>query len=147
MSVQSSSPARATQQELVRLLYLQHGNHKVVSELSGVDYDLVRQWAVRGKWTKQDVSQSVTSPIRAVADNVESELADNERETRLGLSKHAKHAIRAINKSVHPAKWTKEAKEIAQTAGIVHGWADAKPSNQFTLNVLNVNTFDVSVEE
>ena len=144
MNVQSSPPARAnqTQRELVRILYLEHG-HQKASELSGVRYDLVRQWAHRYKWDAQ--TKRVTNVTKAIADRVSDELAYNERETRLGLAKHAKYAIAAINKSVHPAKWTKEAKEIAQTAGIVHKWSDQGTGQIFTLNVLNMGAFGVTV--
>ncbi len=114
----------SNQKELVRLLYLEHG-HQKASQLSGVRYDLVRKWASRYDW---NVRHNVTNPVTVAANNVASEIASHETRTRLGLASHASKAISAINASVHPTKWTREAKEVAQTASIVHRW-DAKSEN------------------
>jgi len=138
--MQRSAPARANR-ELVRLLYLEHG-HQKASELSGVRYDLVRQWACRYGWTQprtEALSQNVT---RQVADRVQDELADNERETRLSLSRYAKRAAKdAEGASLKDAPYVKSA---AQVAGIVHKWdSDSSKGNHFTLNTLNINSLVV----
>jgi hypothetical protein len=94
------------------------------------------------------VSQIVTNPVQIVAERLSDELADNERETRLGLSKFAKHAIGAINKSVHPTRYTKEAHDVAKVAGITHKWNDnSTQANHFTLNTLNINCLEVDTPE
>jgi len=143
MNVQSSPPARAnqTQRELVRILYLEHG-HQKASELSGVRYDLVRQWAHRYKWDAQ--TKRVTNVTKAIADRVSDELADNERETRLSLSRYAKRAAQdSENATLMDAPLVHKA---AQVAGIVHKWGDNdKQGQSFTLNVLNMGAFGVTV--
>jgi hypothetical protein len=138
-----------TKRELVRLLSKEHG-HKIASELSGVPYDLVRQWSSRDQ---RKASQSVTNPIqtaveatREIANNVESELAENERETRLSLSRYAKRA--AKDSETATLRDGKQVKAVAEVAGIVHKWGNQeKTGNQFSLNVLNINAFDVKVGE
>jgi hypothetical protein len=147
MNVQSSPPARAnqTQKQLVKLLYVQHGSHKIASELSGVPYDTVRQWAVRGKWTKQDVSQNVTTQVQRLTERISDELAENERETRLSLSRYARRAAEsAETATLRDAPYVKAA---AQVAGITHKWGDQEgKASHFTLNVLNLNSLEVRPE-
>ena len=144
-----SSAARAIQEQ-VRVLALQIGVRPAARQL-GLNEDTVCSWSKRYNWdtpTIQPGPENSASKLQAthVGDTIARELAENERETKLGLSKHAKHAISAINKSKHPAKWTKEAHDIAKVAGIVHGWnSQDKGGNQFTLNVLNVGSFGVTV--
>jgi len=132
MSVQSSPPARATQQqrELVRILYLEHG-HQKASELSGVRYDLVRQWASRYGWTEPRslaLSQDVTKQI---ADTIQDELATSERETRLSLARSTRRL--AKDSETVTLRDSKHVKNVAQTAAIVHRW-DQK--DQSTGNVV-----------
>ena len=129
------------QRELVRLLYLEHG-HQKASELSGVRYDLVRQWASRYGWTQprtEALSQNVT---KQVADKVQDELAENERETRLSLSRYARRAAKDSEQAnLRDAPYIKA---VAQTAGIVHKWGDdTSKGNHFTLNTLNINSLVV----
>jgi hypothetical protein len=126
------------QKEVVRLLSLEHG-HKRASELSGVPYDVVRQWSVRGNWK---ASHSVT---KATVDRVASELASHEHGTRLTLAKYAHNASRAIHRSVHPAKWTKEAKDLASVMATVHRQDEGK-GQSFSLNVLNINSLSLDSE-
>jgi hypothetical protein len=134
-----AAKANQQQRELVKLLYLEHG-HQIASEMSGVRYDLVRQWASRYGW--KGPSQSVTaSSIRVVTERLTDELADNERETRLSLSRYAKRAARdAETASLRDAPYVKSA---AQVAAITHKWNDnSTQANHFTLNTLNINCLE-----
>ena len=138
----AATASNQTQRELVRLLYLEHG-HQKASELSGVRYDLVRQWVSRYGWDRKEVmSQNVT---KATADRVQNELADNERETRLSLSRYARRAARDAEKAtLRDAPYVKAA---AQVAGITHKWGDQdKAPSHFTLNMLNINSLEVRKE-
>ncbi len=95
--------------------------------------DRVRQRATREKWcapvaimSPRLTREGIRSPLVANgAQIMANSLASDERDTRAGLAKFAKKAIGAMNKSVHPVKYTKEAHEVARTAAIVHRW-DAK---------------------
>ena len=132
--------ATANQKELVRILYLEHG-HKRAAELSGVNYDRVRQWAHRYQW-KQGLSQNVT---KQVAERVTDELAENERETRLSLSRYARRAAKDSEQAT--LKDAPYVKAAAQVAGITHKWNDQDGKAQhFTLNVLNLNSLEVRQE-
>lgn len=139
--------ARATkeQRELVRILYLEHG-HQKASELSGVRYDLVRQWASRYNWDvqrNQALSQTVT--VR-VAERITDELAQNEKQTRLSLSRYAARAAKdAEQASLKDSPFVHKA---AQVAGIAHKWGDNDKANtHFTLNVLNINSLQIDDEQ
>ena len=70
------------------------------------------------------------------------ELADNERETRLSLSRYARRAAKdSESASLRDSPYVKQA---AQVAGIVHKWDnDSSKGNHFTLNTLNINSLVV----
>lgn len=107
----------------------------------------LRQWAKRGKWNvtrnhSQELVTTVTQPIQILAD----ELAQNERETRLSLSRYAKRAAKdSEGATIRDAPLVHK---VGQLAGIVHKWGteDGK-SNQFTLNVLNINSLTMDQPE
>lgn len=107
---------KVSQRELVRTLVLQYGQ-KRASELSNVPYETVRKWTQRGEWL---ASQTVPNPVKTVADNVASELQENERETRLNLSR--RHREHSSNPKLKP----KEALQVAQGAQITHGWRNSE---------------------
>ena len=128
-----------SKKELVKLLVIEHGQ-KVASELSGEPYEKVRKWTQRGNWL---ASQSV--PTRAVVERISDELQDNERETRLSLSRYAKKA--AKDSEGLSAREAPYVKAVAQTAGIVHKWGvEEGKGSHFTLNVLNLNSLEVRQE-
>lgn len=143
MNAATASKANHSQRELVRLLYLEHG-HQLASEMSGVRYDKVRKWASRYGW--KGPSQNVTtSNIRAVTEKLSDELADNERETRLSLSRYARRAAKDSEQAT--LKDAPYVKGVAQVAGITHKWGDQEgKASHFTLNVLNLNSLEVRQE-
>ncbi len=136
-----AATATKDQRELVKLLYLEHGHIKA-SQLSGIEYDTVRQWASRYGWTQkreQSLSQTVT---KRITDAVQSELSENEKETRLSLSRYARRASRdAEEASLREAPYVKQ---VADVAGKVHKWDQQAPGTVFSLNVLNLSMLDDS---
>lgn len=135
----NATPVSKDQRNLIRVLSADH-DLKTVSELTGVNYDNVRQIVSRSQ-RKQTKSQIVTNHVEAVANRLTDELAENERETRLSLSRYAKRAAQDSERaSLRDAPYVHKA---AQVAGIVHKWGDEKPGQQFTLNVLNINSLNV----
>lgn len=130
------------QRELVRLLYIEHG-HQKASELSGVNYTLVRKWASRYGWTEprqQTLSQNVT---RRVADAVADDLAEHERETRLSLAKASRRMAKDCEElAVRDAD---KAYTVAKTAAIVHRWNDEKQGGSFNLNLLNLADLNLTI--
>ena len=150
--MQTAATATKTQQELVRLLVLQHGLQKA-SELSGVPYELVRQWESRRKRRaikavqKAGVTVSQGNPATIVANNVESELAEAERETKLSLAR----SVKRLSKDAEQAtlRHSGEVKNVAQTAAIVHRWdAKEQSSGNVVVNVaiLGIDPSEVSVK-
>ncbi len=139
-----AATATKDQREIVRLLALQHGLKKA-SQLSGVNYDLVRQWSVRGNWP---VSHPVTKSLATVAaDNVASQLAEHERKTKLGLAKYASDKAAQLAES---GKLTDSGhfKNVAGGASIVHRWDAKSEANQnviVNIALLGVDPGTVSV--
>jgi hypothetical protein len=124
MKQECAAPATASQKEVVRLLSIEHG-HKRAAELTGVPYDVVRQWSVRGKWR---TSQNVTSrPVSVAIANVQSELENDERETRASLSRYARKASKEAEsvEGLAAIGMSQNVHNVAKTAAIVHRW-DAK---------------------
>ncbi len=130
-----AATATKDQREIVRLLYLQHG-HKKASELSGFEYDTVRQWAHRGNWTS-DLSQSVT---KATVDNVAATLAARKQESRAKLSEYQVRAATEAAAHREPLKITRQVNDLASIHAKV--WPEEQGNiAQFSLNVLNLNMF------
>ena len=130
--------SQQTQKELVRLLVIEHGQ-KVASDLSEVPYETVRKWTQRGNWL---TSQSVPRPVQTAVNNVQSELAEAETETKLSLARYARRAAKDSEQlSVRESPYVHK---VGQVAGLVHKWGDEKPNQQFTLNVLNLNVIEDS---
>ncbi len=117
------------QKEVVRLLTLEHGL-KEAARLSGVSYDVVRQWSARGKWKH---SHPVTSSSATVAaDTVAAELQSHEKETRLSLARST--ARMAKDAEQVTLRESKHVLNVAKTAAITHSWADSK-ANQANVMV------------
>ncbi len=133
-------PAVTTnQKDVVRALVLQHGQ-KVASELSEVPYETVRKWTQRGNWLSQNVPKHVAT---TVADNVASELAKLESETRSSLARSAaKLAKRSESADLEQSG---HVHNVAKTAAIVHRW-DAKSENNQNV-VVNVALLGVQPAE
>ena len=140
--------ATPVSKEEVRLLAIEIGVREAARRL-GLNEDRVCKWSERGKWfttpkqekAKMAVVSSVSKPANILLD----ELAENERETRLSLSRYAKRAARdAENATLKDSPYVKAA---AQVAGIVHKWDSEKPGQSFTLNVLNINSLSVDNNE
>ncbi len=129
-------PINQNQKELVKLLYLEHG-HQKASELSGVNYDLVRQWAHRGNWTPKRIEAMSQSVTKQVVDALQHELQTHERETRLSLARSA----RKLASEAESAELGQSSHvlNVAKTAAVVHKWNDEKQNVSFSLNVLNLN--------
>ena len=139
----TATPVSKDQRNLIRVLSADH-DLKTISELTSVPYANVRQIVSRSQ-RKQSMSQIVTNPVQVVAERVESELAENERETRLSLSRYARRAAKdSEGASLKDAPYVKSA---AQVAAITHKWGDdTGKASHFTLNVLNLNSLEVRQE-
>ena len=134
--------ATPVNKEAIRVLVLQHGQREA-ARIAGLNEDTVCSWAKRYQWKAASKPQAKTGNTRLI-EKISDELADNERETRLSLSRYAKRAAKdSENATLRDAPLVHKA---AQVAGIVHKWGDTNNQGQsFTLNVLNMGAFGVTV--
>ncbi len=132
--------------EAIRILVADLG-YAETSQRTGVKEGTLRQWSKRFGWNQiRQHSQAVTTVTTRPADAHAEALAHHEGQTRLTLAKYAHNASRAIHRSVHPAKWTKEAKDLASVMATVHRQDEGK-GQSFSLNVLNINSLSLDKEQ
>jgi len=135
--------ATPVSKEEVRLLAIQIGVREAARRL-GLSEDRVRQWSSRYDWftqsPKTQTVTTVTKPSVALMD----ELSENGNETKIKLSRYAKKQAEHLA-TKGKLKDHLAFKNIASGAGSLHGWDESKQGNQFTLNVLNVGSFGVTV--
>ena len=129
----NATPVNQNQRELVRILYLQHG-HQKASELSGVEYDTVRQWAHRYDWN----NRSVTNVTKTIADNVAATLAARKQESRDKISEYQVRAAGVASVHPNPLSITRQVNDLASIHAKV--WPEDQTKEvSFSLNVLNMN--------
>src|SRR5678816_149931 len=113
--------AMPVSKEEVRLLAIEYGVREAARKL-GLNEDRVRQWSSRHKWFSQSPKVQTVTTVTKPSEIVMDELADNERETRLSLSRYAMRAAKDSEQaSLKDAPYVKAA---SQVAGIVHKWGD-----------------------
>ena len=136
--------ATPVSKEEVRMLVASIG-YQDTAKRTGISPNTLYQWARRFQWnTPIPHAQKTVRTVRNPADALADELAENERETRLSLSRYARKAAQdSESATLRDAPYVHKA---AQVAGIAHSWGENKGGVSFSLNVLNVNTFDVTVE-
>ncbi len=144
--MQSATPVvQPIEREAVRLLAIEHGVREA-ARMTGLNEDRVRQWSSRFKWLHNSQGAksngAVTTVTTSPADAHQEALQAHEGLTRLTLAKYASNAATAIHRSVHPAKYTKEAKDIASVMATVHRQDQDKGSTIFSLNVLNLSMLE-----
>ena len=136
-------PATPVNKEAIRVLVIQHGQREA-ARIAGLNENTVRSWAMRYNWsTPTAATKTQPNGHSPLVERISDELADNERETRLSLSRYARRAARdAESASLRDAPYVKAA---AQVAGITHKWNDTSTTaNHFTLNTLNINCLEVT---
>ena len=137
--------ATPVSKEEVRVVVMELG-YELAAQKLNIKAGTLRQWARRFNWNKtrthaQETVTTVTKPIQVLAD----ELAENERETRLSLARASRRMAKDCEEL--PVRHADKALTVAKTMAIVHKQGEHGSGNVFSLNVLNINTFDVSVEE
>ena len=126
------SSLRETQKQLVRTLVIQHGQKKA-ADLSEVPYETVRKWTQRYHWLNNRDVPNVPNPAKTIADNLESELSENKRETKLSLSRYARKASKDSEECT--VKDAPLVHKVAQVASLV--WPEEnKPQNILNLGIL-----------
>ncbi len=117
--------------EAVRLLVIQHGQREA-ARLAGLNEDTVCSWAKRYGW--KVASKTQANGHSALVERISDELATNERETRLSLSRYSKRAAQEAEEA--RLKDAGNVHKAAQVAGITFKW-DQK-TNQGQNVIVNV---------
>ncbi len=117
--------------EAIRILVLQHGQREA-ARIAGLNENTVRSWAMRYNWsTPTAATKTQPNGHSPLVDNVASELAKLERETRSSLARSAANLSRQSETA--KLKDSANVHNVAKTAAIVHRW-DTKSEN--TQNVV-----------
>lgn len=131
--------SQANQREAVRLLAIQFGVREAARRLH-LNEDTVCSWAKRGQWftpKQKPPPQAIDTQALQAGDILLEELAENEKETKLSLSRSAKRMAKDAEQAT--LKHAPYVNQVAKTAALVHGWSEREGKEQFTLNVLNLN--------
>jgi hypothetical protein len=111
----------------------------------------------REKWlvkSQQDKADAVATSVSALSANVRNRadvlseiLAEDGRETRVGLSAAARKAAETFAK-MPGSKVIKHAqahRHMTASAGVLHGWDDKGNPIPFSLNVLNLGELGIKI--
>lgn len=87
--------------EQVRLLYLANGkNLTLAANTVGIPIDRAEKWKERGKWDKANDKAAnqlaVSEAVGRLVDHAASELADDSKATKLGLSRYARKQAKEL---------------------------------------------------
>lgn len=129
----------------VRMLVTEIG-YQAASERLGIKYATLRKWAQRGNWNKPvPHAQAIVTAVTKPADVLAQTLADDNRATKLGLSRAARkvadHAAKLKPKAI--LQESRSLKDIAGVASTVHGWEASQKSGT---NVFSNQTVVISDE-
>jgi hypothetical protein len=112
-----------------------------------------QKWLVKSQQDKADAvvtsRSALSANVRKGADVLSEILAEDSRETRIGLSAAARKAAETLAK-MPGSKVIKHAqahRHVTASSSVLHGWDDKGNPIPFSLNVLNVGTCDISVGE
>jgi hypothetical protein len=112
-----------------------------------------QKWLVKSQQDKADAV--VTSPsalsanVRKGADVLSEILAEDSRETRIGLSAAARKAAETLA-NMPGSKVIKHAqahRHMTASSSVLYGWDDKGDPIPFSLNVLNIGTFGFEINE
>jgi hypothetical protein len=141
-------PHHKIDRESVRMLAIQVGVREAARR-TGLNEDRVCQWSKRYKWLQQKTPEHKRANVSTVStpgDILLEKLADDNRATKIGLSKAARKAAERLSaysgeKVIGKAK---QLREIAGAASTVHGWESAKGSG---VNVMSQNAVVITDEQ
>ena len=104
------------------------------------------KWLVKSRQDKADAliacSTALSANVRKGADVLSETLAEDSRETRIGLSAAARKAAATFAK-MPGSKVIKHAqahRHVTRSASVLHGWDDKGNPIPFTLNVLSIDS-------
>jgi len=130
--------------EQVRMLVLSIGVRDAARRL-GLNENTVLTWSTNGDWLKATKPQPAQLPkplsqqgsIVSIkpSDVLAQTLAENERETKLSLSKSIRRMAQEAETA--PLAQASDVKSVVQSAALLGGW-DKGTGNSYSLNVLSI---------
>lgn len=141
--------ATPVSKEEVRLLAIEVGVREAARRL-GLNEDRVCKWSERGKWFSTPIQKkaktAIVSTVSRPGDILLDTLHEHERETKLSLARYARKA--AQDNEQAGLEQAPMLHKVGQLAGLVHKWGEqGKTGNQFTLNVLNINSLAIDQDQ
>jgi hypothetical protein len=110
-----------------------------------------QKWLVKSQQDKADAiatsPNTLSANVRKGADVLSETLAEDSRETRIGLSAAARKAAETFAK-MPGSKAIKHARahgNVTRSASVLHGWDDKGNRIPFSLNVLNIGSCGIKV--
>jgi hypothetical protein len=110
-----------------------------------------QKWLVKSEQVKADAvatsSTALSANVRKGSDVLSEILAEDSRETRIGLSSAARKAAETFRKmpGTKVIKHAQAHRHITASSSQLHDWDEQKFGPDFTLNVLNLHTFGIEV--
>ena len=110
-----------------------------------------QKWLVKSQQDKADAiatsPNTLSANVRKGADVLSETLAEDSRETRIGLSAAARKAAETFAK-MPGSKVIKHAqahRHVTRSASVLHGWDDKGNPVPFSLNVLNIGSCGIEI--
>jgi hypothetical protein len=111
------------------------------------------KWLVKSQQDKADAiatsPTALSANVRKGADVLSEALAEDSRETRIGLSAAARKAAETFAK-MPGSKVIKHAQahlHVTRSASVLHGWDDKGNPVPFSLNVLNIGSCGIEIRD
>ncbi len=136
--------------EAVKTLAVVHGVREA-ARLSGLPQATVQAWSARFGWLKSGKPENSSQPIcnQSPSNALTDSLARLGEETKHNLAragaKASKHLARL--KGAQVTRASGDFKNIVGGSAQLHGWDTRFQGTQFSLNVLNVGSFGVEINE
>jgi hypothetical protein len=109
------------------------------------------KWLIKAQQDKADAvatsPNTLSANVRKGADVLKEALAEDSRETRIGLSASARKAAATFAK-MPGSKVIKHAqahRHVTRSASVLHGWDDKGNPVPFSLNVLNIGSCGIEI--
>jgi hypothetical protein len=112
-----------------------------------------QKWLVKSQQDKADAvvtsPAALSAPVRTGSDVLSEILAEDSRETRIGLSAAARKAAETLAK-MPGSKVIKHAqahRHMTASSSLLHSWDDKGNRIPFSLNVLSIDSLDVQIRD
>jgi len=112
-----------------------------------------QKWLVKAQQDKADAvatsTRTLSANVRKGSDVLSEILAEDSRETRLSLSAASRKAAEhlAASKSAKIVREHHALRSVTKSAAELHNWNQQHPEQPFSLNVLNLGEWEITVDK